>query len=307
VTLRAASDGASNGGTTPKKGALIGGAGGLLLGYALAVLRALADRRVRTPARLREATGLQVLGQVPSVRKLNPPWLSGADRSGPVPDAARRIALQVWPRGTPNGTQVVLVTSPRANTGKTVLAAHLAAAAAEMGLRTVLIDANLRAPAVAARLGLEGSAGLQAVLRDMVPVSDVMAGHGPTGITVLPAGAADPDPSALLASAAMRSALGSLREGFDVVVIDGAPLNPTADALTLASTVDGVIVVVEPRNPLGETAQAVRELTALSARVLGFVLNRSKGDGADAAGFSDPVAPDLRATDSTKLTYDPAS
>ncbi len=308
VTLRAATPGSSTGGTSPRKGALIGGLAGLLLGYALAVLRAVSDRRVRTGVRLREAIALPILSEVPRTQKLREPWLGPDKRAAPVLDATRRIALKVWAGAAGSRAQVVLTTSPRAGEGKTLLAAHLAAAAAEAGLRVVLVDANLRDPAIASRLGLTSGPGLQTVVGDTVPVTDVVHDHHDASIAVLSAGPPLAEPARLLASPAMRSMLAQLRESYDVVILDGASLSPTADALTLASAVDGVIVVVEPRSRLDEVQQSIRELAALDANVLGVVLNKAgRGGSAGSSGLSDPVVREAGPAEHSRLTYDAAS
>jgi succinoglycan biosynthesis transport protein ExoP len=308
ITLRAATPGSSTGGTTPRKGALIGGLAGLLLGYALAVLRAVSDRRVRTAVRLREAVPLPILSEVPRTKKLRQPWLGPDERAAPILDATRRIALKIWAGNAGPRAQVVLTTSPRPGAGTTLLAAHLAAAAAEAGLHVVLVDANLRSPAIASRLGIESGPGLQAIVADALPITDVVHEHHDASITVLAAGPPVADPARLLASPAMRSTLAQLRETYDVVVLDGASLSPTADALTLASVVDGVIVVVEPRSHLDEVRQSIRELAALDANVLGVVLNKAgRGRSAGGAGLSDPVVQELGPAERSRLTYDAAS
>ena len=108
----------------------------------------------------------------------------------------------------------------------------------------VLIEADLRTPQIAKRLGLDDAVGTTSVLIGQVALADALQAYGSTGLEVLACGPIPPNPAELLQSVAMEKLLGDLREQFDIVIIDAPPLLPVTDAALLAAQADGALVVV---------------------------------------------------------------
>lgn len=173
--------------------------------------------------------------------------------------------------------RVLLVTSPAKGDGKTITAANLALTMAqEFNRRIVLVDADLREPAVHTLLGLPRSPGLSDVLSGSLPLDEALVELPQFNLTVLPAGAADEKPAEQLGSTAMRHALDALRTRFDRVLVDVPPILPLADVSVLAPQVDGVLLVVRA----GATTKPdiERALSVVDAnRFLGLVLNGTAG------------------------------
>src|SRR5690606_20659673 len=184
----------------------------------------------------------------------------------------------------------------RGGEGKSVTALNLAHAMARSDRRVCLVDADLRRPSVARYLNIEGAVGLTTVLIGRATIDDVLQPVGADGLMVLPAGRTPPNASELLGSAAMHDLVDALEERFDTVIFDCAPLLPVTDAAVLSRATDGVLLVVGSgivnRDQLGETAT---KLETVGARVLGFVLNRTRrGREVHAYGYH-PHAVDLDA------------
>lgn len=178
--------------------------------------------------------------------------------------------------GTSGGGQLVVVTSSVGGEGKTTTAANLAAAIADTGQRVLLVDADLRRPAVAPMLGLEGSVGLTTVLVGRASLADVVQLWGPGGLRVLTSGDVPPNPSELLASPMMARLMAAVRRDHDVVVLDTAPVLPVTDAAVLATRTDGALVVVDARRtPARKVTETLTRLGTAGAPVLGMVLNRT--------------------------------
>jgi capsular exopolysaccharide synthesis family protein len=162
----------------------------------------------------------------------------------------------------------------------------------------LLLDADLRRPKVADLLGLEGSVGLTTVVLGRASVADVVQEWGTSGLHVLPAGSAPPNPSELLGSGQMAKLLRELREGYDYVVVDTPPVLPVADAVILSRQVDGALVVANvTRAHRRHLSEAIRTLEQVGGRILGIVLNqvRREEEAYRYDGQSDPgwdVLPD---------------
>jgi tyrosine-protein kinase len=282
----------------PVFNAVIGGALGLLIGLALALGAEQLDRRVRRPEQLEGALDMPLLTAVPRSKALR----KGADWSHYALDGDvepfRRLRANLRYFADDREIRSVLVTSAGAESGKTTVALHLAAAAAAATRGGVLlIEADLRRPRLAELLGLPADKGLSRVLQsadalDGEPLEDVFTvpvGHeGPNGagrdgttyggrFDALAAGPPPPDASGLLDSDRMREILRAARARYDLVVIDGPPTGLVSDAIPLAKQADGVLVVGRlGRESESELNRLRWELERLGVRPLGAVANFSR-------------------------------
>lgn len=175
---------------------------------------------------------------------------------------------------------IIGVTSSMRGEGKSTTAVNLSYVLAEKGNPVLLIDGDLRIPSIAKKMNIEPSPGL----------TDLLMGHGAhmpdfqsallKNWYILPSGDIPPNPSELLGSHRMEYILNSLRESFDYIVIDLPPVNIVSDALSIASLITGMIVVVrEDYTEKKELERCFRQLQLSNVNVLGCILNESKNDG----------------------------
>jgi capsular exopolysaccharide synthesis family protein len=175
--------------------------------------------------------------------------------------------------------RLIAVTSPTAGDGKTVTAINLAAVLARgSDARVLLIDADLRRPAVAERLdiGAADSRGLvDAVADATVRLPDVTRNVNGINLSVIPAGVTRVPIHEILRSPRLERVLQEARQHYDYVVLDTPPLLPVFDAAMIAKLVDGLLIVVAanqtPRKLLAEALTLLEPST-----VLGLVFNRDK-------------------------------
>jgi capsular exopolysaccharide synthesis family protein len=173
--------------------------------------------------------------------------------------------------------QVIAVTSPAAGEGKTLTAINLAGALARGAddARVLLIDADLRRPAVAQLLAIDRSAqGLTEVIENPSTTLDgVTHTLKPYNLSIVPAGLRKGAVHQILRSPRLEGLLAEVRQRYDFVVLDTPPLLAVFDSALLANAVDGVLVVVAadqtPRKLLGEALNLLDP-----SKVLGIVFNR---------------------------------
>lgn len=178
----------------------------------------------------------------------------------------------------------LVVCAPARGNGGTSTAANLAVAMCRVGHRVLLVDADLRHPAVADTLGLPDRRGLTEVLATGAAWQEQVRmwlpqAAGDRTLAVLTARAAPDEAGDLIASPAMRTLLDQARTDYDVVVVDCPDLLSATDAAAVAAHVDGVLLVLDARTsrqrPVGE---AVDRLRMAGGRILGVVMNRAAGD-----------------------------
>jgi capsular exopolysaccharide synthesis family protein len=175
----------------------------------------------------------------------------------------------------------ILVTSPDIGDGKTSVAVNLALSIAQKDKKVFLIDADLRKPKVHNLFNLANDNGLADLMFAGASFNWRARIRKVREVAVLTAGNTPPDPAELLSSEKMNLFLSELEGAADVVIIDGPPLF-VADAMILASKVDGVLLVVRPGHTRRSLAKAATEHIRLAgAKVVGVVLNRIPLRGAD--------------------------
>jgi capsular exopolysaccharide synthesis family protein len=265
---------------------LIAGILGLALGLGLAFLRDRLDRRLRTSEDVEERFDAPVLARI--VRR------GRSDRSVAAFREAFRILRTNLQFASQGEVRSIAVTSGQEGEGKTTSVAQLATSFAEVGLRVIVVEADLRRPALQAELTPNREEplrpGLSNYLVEAVELDDALFSTGRPNIQIMPAGPLPPSPSALLESRRGRTAVQELVGEADIVLIDCPPLSVGADASVIAGWVDGVILVVDLQSSTQDTVRdALRQLETVKAKTLGLVLNRDKGAEPTSYDYYAPV------------------
>lgn len=174
------------------------------------------------------------------------------------------------------------MTSPAPDDGKSMAAANLALAIAEMGTRVILVDTDLRRPTVADTFGITVQAGLTDVIVGRASITDVLQQSALNKhLLVLPAGMTPPNPAELLGSEALSDLLKELAK-HAIVILDAPPLLPVTDAAILAARYDGAILVITAgKTTLEELNKAISTLERVNGTRLGVIINRVPTKGAD--------------------------
>ena len=168
--------------------------------------------------------------------------------------------------------RIVGVTSSIRNEGKSTTSINLAYTLAETGKRVLLIDADMRLPSVAKKLGSTAKPGLSNLLAGLCKENEAIH-HSRyfDNWQVMPAGDIPPNPSELLGSEQMGKMLQSISPEYDFIVIDLPPVDIVSDALAISQWIDGIIVVVRANyTDRRSLSECMRQLGVLKSKILGF-------------------------------------
>jgi capsular exopolysaccharide synthesis family protein len=248
--------------------------GGLVVGLGFIILRELTSAKIRTADQLKQL-GLTLLGTIVYDRgSANNPLVSQRGFSPVRAEEFKQVRTSLRFLQADERHKVFVVTSAIPGEGKSVTAANLAITLAASGSAVCLVEADLRKPSLSNYFDLEGAVGLTTVLAHDSDVDDALQPWGNDRLQILLSGRIPPNPSELLSSAHAQQVFATLRDRFDVVVIDCPPLLPVTDAAILARYFGGAVLVVgSGRVEARELRKAMETLKAAGTPVLGAILN----------------------------------
>ncbi|NUQ86535.1 MAG: polysaccharide biosynthesis tyrosine autokinase [Anaerolineales bacterium] len=256
---------------------IIGLAGivGLSLGAGAAYLLDFLDRTVKTTSDVERIFSLPVIGYISFLlEKSNNATYVADNPNSILAENFRLLRSNIEFFQISKPIKTILVTSPNQGNGKTTIAANLALSISQGEQEVVLVDADLRRPAVHKALNMPKEPGLSELIRNKADINEVVRPWTENGLKVITCGNIPPNITEVVGSKRIGSILGELREQFELVIVDAPPLI-IADAYNLASRVDGVILVMEPGQTSEEQARTIKEqLDRSNAHLLGIVFNK---------------------------------
>ena len=261
---------------------------GLTLGGGLAFFTESLDRSIKNPEEAEALLGLPVIGLIPSIGDLDGKFKGTRNEielissrlvthfvpRSPVAEAYRTVRTNLSFSRPDNPPRAILVTSAVPQEGKTTTTANLAITLAQMGGKTLIVDSDLRRPAIRKVFNLESKEGLTDYLIGKGALDALIRTTDIPNLYILPAGQIPPNPSEVLGSQRMKELVAELSRRFEMVFFDSPPVVAVTDAAVLSRYTDGVVLVVQSGATDREAvARAKTLLGNVQANLLGLVLN----------------------------------
>lgn len=253
-------------------------AAGLIAGFLLScvgvIVLSMLDGRIRTLANVSDVTVLPSVGVIRQSKKFRASDLvTTSEPNSPETEDIRRLRANVVQIA--GGEPLSLaITSALRGEGRTVIAANLAASLAESGRTTLLIDADLHRPRIAALTDLVPSPGLVDVLTGKATAAEATQKISGLGLEVMTSGSGPTSPSALLSSTAMHELMTNLRGSYEFIIIDTPALLAVGDVTALRGLINGVVVLAQAKRvKRRELRQALDVARTAGVPAVGIVLN----------------------------------
>ncbi len=256
----------------------VGGVLGIFLGILMVFLREAFDKTISDEEYVKQVLkDAPVLGRIPEVEfpesSERPELVVINLPTSPQAEALKLTATNIEYSTTP-APKIIAITSSGPGEGKTFIAANIALSYAQNGVKTLLLDFDMRKPRIEKVLGIERiNVGVSNHILKDVPLDRIITKYQ-ENLDIIPVGPIPPNPTALLASKKLEELVATLRTMYDRIVIDLPPILAAADALIVSKLVDGLVLVIRAgKTQKSSLKVAFENIVTSSSKLLGSVIN----------------------------------
>ena len=258
---------------------ILGGAVGMVLALGLIFLLDFLDDTYRSLKDFSRSQEVNILGSIRKIKgkKLSDKLIGHLQPHSPITESYRIIRSRIRFKRADNLARSIMVTSSMPEEGKSITAANLAVVFAQANFKTVIVDADLRHPALHKAFDVENEAGLGDMLssREM-KIEECIKNTSVNNLQILTSGEPLPDPSGQLGSERMQEIIRDLKEIAEIVIFDTPPVLVFADAIALSRRIDGITMVIRAgKSTRSAVNQTLLDLQNANANLLGSIFNQS--------------------------------
>ncbi len=206
--------------------------------------------------------------------------------SFPIQEAYKSLRTNIRFAIRGDGCKKICITSAAAGEGKSITLLNMAISIAESGQKVLLIDADMRRPAIARLLVEKPAPGLSNILAGLTTAEEAVRKDIYPNLDIIFSGDVPPNPSEILSTTEMAALIEKVSNVYDYVLVDTPPVGVVSDACLVANLLDGVLLLVrQGRTKKEQVKRAVKNLQLTDARILGYVLNGTVVEQKDSYGY----------------------
>jgi len=249
---------------------------GLIFGILQALTRNILDDKINSKKELEELTNLPLYGILPNIKKKNIKIEVLADPKSPYAEAHRSLRTNLQFTQNTNKAHVILITSTIMGEGKSTTVANLSAIFNLAGYKCVVINLDLRKPTLHKFFNVDNSIGMSTYLSGRSKIEDIIVPTDYEGLDVITSGPIPPNPSELIMTDKMQELIDELKEEYDYIFIDSAPLGLVTDTMNLMPYADINLIIFRENYALKSFAKDLNSLVERhDLKHIGLVLNGS--------------------------------
>jgi len=248
---------------------------GFAIGTTLAYILDTVDPKLRSTVEIEHAAQLHTIAELPILNKNEPiVFLNGTSAQS---EAYRSLRTILSNYGGTGSIKTLLLTSAKSGEGKSTIAANLGIAMAQAGGKILLVDCDMRKPAISKILGIPNVVGVSNVLLKQTKISESIRHLAPYHLDVMTSGPPVNIAAELLNSSRMINLVKRLETMYDMVIFDTPAVLPVTDAVILSRLVSSVVLVVGKDQVEGRDVQTARQhLRSVGVEPIGVIVNRVK-------------------------------
>jgi len=262
-----------------KKMVLIAMIAGLVLGIALAFVRAFLDDRIQSEEDVTHTIDMPMIGLVPHMKEESGTLKVLEAPKSAIAEAFRNLRTNLQFMVQEEHSHVIAITSTIGGEGKTLIASNLSAIMSIADKKTIVINMDMRKPTLHTRFSVPNKQGMSTLLSGSSTLESVIQKTKYTNLHVITSGPVPPNPSELIQSVFMEKVIGKLREHYDVIILDTPPVGLVTDARTLMNLADTSIYVLRAGYSKKSFINSIKALSKLhEIHGLSILLNDVKMD-----------------------------
>ncbi len=255
---------------------------GLMLGIGLVVFLEYLDTSIKTIEDVERDINLAVLGSIPIIREksklkdetITSQLATNLPLKSHAMEAYRSLRTNIQFTDPDKPLNTILFTSTGPGEGKTLTVSNLGIVLALSGVKTLLIDCDLRRPVLHKLFQEDKEPGVVNILAGQSEVKSVIHKTKIDNLHIITCGAIPPNPAEMLGSHRMKELLSELKKKFDIILLDSPPVIAVTDPVVLSSEVDGVVLVIKSGSTSSDAVLRAKSLLEnVQARIVGAVLN----------------------------------
>ncbi|MBN1150812.1 polysaccharide biosynthesis tyrosine autokinase [candidate division WOR-3 bacterium] len=272
-----------------KKNVIIAGFIGIVIGFSLAFVLDKLDTTLRYPDEIETSLKIKLLGMIPTIsepkstdshnvlsteKSIQNSLVVHVSPKSPVSEAYRTIRTNLMFSSIDKKLRSITVASALPKEGKSTTAANIAVTFAQQGIKTVLVDTDMRRPVLHNVFSADRTPGLVDYLFELTKIEEVLKPTEVENLSLIPCGTIPPNPSEVIASEKMNFLIEKGLENFDFIVFDSPPILAVTDAVILSKKTEGTVLVVRAEKTDREAAKAaIKSLRNIEAEIKGAVFN----------------------------------
>lgn len=232
---------------------------GLVIPAGFVFIKDLLNRRVQLRQEIENKTNVPIVAEIAQINSDNPVVIREGKRTA-VAEQFRALRTNLTFMGLAEKTNTILVTSSSSGEGKSFTAINLAISFTLIGKKVALLELDLRKPKVSKLLELRNDIGISNYLVNQASITDIIKPTEIKDLFVLSSGIIPPNPAELLLKDRFRQLIEEVKERFDYVILDSAPVGPVADSFLLKDYADATVFIVRQNKTLRSNLKIVEEL-----------------------------------------------
>ncbi len=246
-------------------------------GFSVVIFLEYIDNTVKSSDELKGLKNLTRLGGIPLSKQMKEARIiSNLPPAGPVVEAYRTLKDNIVYACGPGETKSIVVTSSRELEGRSSVAANLAISFASEVKSAIVVDFDLRKPALHRFFNLDNRAGVTTILTQGIKPREAIVRSGIENLDCLLSGPAPSDPGRIIEPGRVKALIDDLKEVYDIIIIDTPPIISANDAVVIGRHADAFLYVIEPgKVTLAAIEHAQETIERAGGKLAGFVLSKS--------------------------------